>query len=73
MAYILKDPVFLATTVMAILVFLALRPRKRPNPPGPPAWPVIGNLLDLPKKESWKVYLDWGRQYSEYHCCFAPH
>jgi hypothetical protein len=66
MAHILEDPVFLATGVVAILAYLALRPRKQLNPPGPPGWPVIGNLLDLPKKEGWKVYLDWGKQYSQY-------
>ena len=66
MAHFLNGPIFFATGVGAVLTYLLLRPRRRQSPPGPPGWPVIGNMLDLPKKESWKVYLDWGKQYSSY-------
>jgi hypothetical protein len=37
-------------------------------PPGPAAWPVIGNLLDL-KEEGWcapALFRNWGRQFGEY-------
>ncbi|KAJ7233053.1 cytochrome P450 [Mycena rebaudengoi] len=31
-------------------------------PPGPPAWPVIGNILDIPAEYPWKVYRKWGQE-----------
>jgi hypothetical protein len=34
-------------------------------PPGPPAWPVIGNILDIPAEYPWKVYRKWGQEASE--------
>ena len=55
------------STAMALLaastLLVIFRSKKR-FPPGPPALPLLGNILDLPKRESWKVYLDWGRAYS---------
>ncbi|KAF7346386.1 O-methylsterigmatocystin oxidoreductase [Mycena sanguinolenta] len=38
--------------------------RHLPFPPGPPPYPLIGNLRDLPTKLSWLTYIKWGRQYS---------
>ncbi|KAF7346390.1 O-methylsterigmatocystin oxidoreductase [Mycena sanguinolenta] len=32
-------------------------------PPGPLAFPLIGNLRDLPTKLPWLTYADWGAQY----------
>lgn len=32
---------------------LASRRRTLPRPPGPPAWPVIGNLLRFPRRDMW--------------------
>jgi len=32
-------------------------------PPGPKSLPLIGNLLDVPKKDHWLRYLEWSRQY----------
>ncbi|TFY59479.1 hypothetical protein EVG20_g7774 [Dentipellis fragilis] len=45
-----------------IVVFLALaryllKPRRAaPLPPGPKGYPVIGNLLDMPKSKEWLVF-----------------
>ncbi|TFK53786.1 cytochrome P450 [Heliocybe sulcata] len=38
----------------------ALNPTGLPYPPGPKPSPIIGNLLDVPKKDSWKTYKSWG-------------
>ncbi|KAF9021651.1 hypothetical protein BDZ89DRAFT_1163664, partial [Hymenopellis radicata] len=49
----------LATVVLTVLVF----PKRRHSHPGPPGWPIIGNIFELPTKESWKAYLNWSKQY----------
>ncbi|KAF9026341.1 cytochrome P450 [Hymenopellis radicata] len=37
--------------------------KRRPPPPGPKGWPVIGNLFDLPKEKEWVTWAKWGDQY----------
>ncbi|EJT97960.1 cytochrome P450 [Dacryopinax primogenitus] len=39
--------------------------RKRRLPPGPPGYPVIGNLLDLPKEEDWLRFSEWQKVYGD--------
>ena len=36
-----------------------------PLPPGPPKWPVLGNLLDFPSNAEWETFERWGKEYSE--------
>ena len=58
---------------IAILIFLYLlvnfRGRRRRGglsyPPGPPSWPIIGNLLDIPKGKSWIAYVDMSKKYGK--------
>ncbi|ESK85020.1 cytochrome p450 [Moniliophthora roreri MCA 2997] len=33
-------------------------------PPGPRAWPIIGNIFDIPAKYPWKVCVQWARDYN---------
>jgi hypothetical protein len=39
------------------------RRRGLPYPPGPPPWPIIGNLFDVPKKAPWIGYADMSKKY----------
>lgn len=56
---------------LAILFFLYLLVNFRDHrrraglsyPPGPPPWPIIGNLLDLPKDMPWSAYTDMSKKY----------
>lgn len=34
--------------------------RKLPLPPGPKGWPIIGNLLEFPKKRRSEIFSKWG-------------
>ena len=35
----------------------------RPLPPGPRPLPVLGNLLDIPKRHPWRGYKEYSKQY----------
>ena len=53
------------------LVFLTLTisrflPRNRlPLPPGPPRKLLTGNFNQLPTRENWKTYAEWGKSYGK--------
>jgi hypothetical protein len=32
-------------------------------PPGPPGWPLIGNVLDMPHIRPWLTFAEWGKKY----------
>jgi hypothetical protein len=36
-----------------------------PYPPGPQGWPLIGNILDMPRIKPWLTFTEWGKKYGE--------
>ncbi|RDB16528.1 O-methylsterigmatocystin oxidoreductase [Hypsizygus marmoreus] len=34
-------------------------------PPGPHRWPIIGNLLDMPRETPWLTFSEWGRKHGD--------
>jgi cytochrome P450 len=54
-----------AAAGLAAVLFLRklLSNRGRRYPPGPKGWSVIGNLLDMPKSHSWRVFSEMGDTY----------
>jgi hypothetical protein len=52
-----------------LYLLLHFRDRRRrgalPYPPGPPSWPIIGNLLDIPRDLAWRGYTDMSKKYGE--------
>jgi hypothetical protein len=61
--HIIDLSVFLSF-LLACRAFHSYRRRKgRPFPPGPPGWPVIGNLLDLPPLSTWLAYTEFSKKY----------
>ncbi|KAF7346407.1 O-methylsterigmatocystin oxidoreductase [Mycena sanguinolenta] len=60
----------LALSIFSILLLGSLwkfisawQRRHLPFPPGPPPYPLIGNVRDFPKKLPWVTYANWGIQY----------
>ncbi|KAH6893747.1 cytochrome P450 [Coprinopsis sp. MPI-PUGE-AT-0042] len=52
--------------VSGALAVKVLRSRRQlPLPPGPKGLPLIGNVLQLPSEEPWKVYHAWAREYGD--------
>ncbi|KAH9901131.1 cytochrome P450 [Cubamyces lactineus] len=52
--------------VLGVLIWARGQRRNRlPHPPGPPALPVIGNLLDVPNPQAfpWDTYLNWSKEF----------
>ncbi|OJA17360.1 hypothetical protein AZE42_13844, partial [Rhizopogon vesiculosus] len=41
--------------------------KKNPAPyaPGPPGWPVIGNISDMPHVKPWLTLAEWGKKYGD--------
>ncbi|KAH9058249.1 cytochrome P450 [Lactarius vividus] len=58
------------STFLYILVAFRDHRRRRgsPYPPGPPSWPVIGNLLDVPKLSPWLAYANISKKYGDIVC-----
>jgi hypothetical protein len=52
---------------VSLYLLIVFRDRKRrgglPYPPGPPSWPIIGNILDIPTDAPWAVYADMSKKY----------
>jgi cytochrome P450 len=34
-------------------------------PPGPRGWPLIGNILDMPRIKPWLTFTEWGKKYGD--------
>jgi len=58
----------------SIYLVLVLRDHRRrrglPYPPGPPSWPIIGNLLDIPTRRAWVAYVEMSKRYGAGHISF---
>ncbi|KAG2153775.1 cytochrome P450 [Suillus bovinus] len=36
-----------------------------PYPPGPPGWPLIGNITDIPHNKPWLTFAKWSKTYGD--------
>ncbi|KAG0709796.1 cytochrome P450 [Suillus ampliporus] len=36
-----------------------------PYPPGPPGWPLVGNVTDIPHVRPWLTFAEWGKKYGD--------
>jgi hypothetical protein len=58
-------PLFISFCTIAFVHLLRRRRRALPFPPGPKGLPIIGNALDIPSKNQWLTYWQWGKTYSK--------
>ncbi|KAI0299715.1 cytochrome P450 [Multifurca ochricompacta] len=56
---------FVLILVLVTLHWASKRKTRLPLPPGPKGWPLIGNLLDIPKANFGKVYTEWAMKYGK--------
>ncbi|KAI9441790.1 cytochrome P450 [Lactarius indigo] len=63
------DSLALSAFLYLLLAFRDHRRRRGlPYPPGPPSWPIIGNLLDVPKLSPWLAYANMSKKYGDVLC-----
>jgi len=69
MQFFLIDAFDCFAALFFLYLLVLLRDRRRrgglPYPPGPPSWPIIGNLLDIPKDLASRVYTDMSKKYGK--------
>lgn len=46
--------------------FISSRKKKLPSPPGPQGWPILGNILDIPRSLAWVKYKALGDKYGQF-------
>lgn len=49
--------------VGAYLLKQVFKKKNPAYPPGPPGWPLIGNILDMPNVRPWLTFTEWGKKY----------
>ncbi|KAF5358754.1 hypothetical protein D9758_008596 [Tetrapyrgos nigripes] len=53
----------LALLLVGFIVNKVIRYRRLSLPPGPPGYPIIGNIFDIPRKREWVTYRDMSQKY----------
>ncbi|KAI0085090.1 cytochrome P450 [Irpex rosettiformis] len=60
------SPVIAIILVILSTTVLVLRHKRlRTLPPGPPGWPIIGNLFDIHQESPWIAYSNWSKTYGD--------
>jgi hypothetical protein len=73
----LTDVTWLDAFLACVGVYLAkqvfTKKNPAPYPPGPAGWPLIGNVLDIPRIKPCLTFAEWGEKYGECLPFFRNH
>ena len=76
MQFLLINAVDCLVVSLSLYLFVVFRDHRRRGglsyPPGPPSWPIIGNLLDVPKDAPWIGYADMSKKYGRHNILETP-
>ncbi|KAG0699878.1 cytochrome P450 [Suillus ampliporus] len=65
----LTNITWLEICLASVGVYLVKRAFTKKNParypPGPPGWPLIGNVTDMPHIKPWLTFAEWGKKYGD--------
>ena len=64
-SWLLLDAV-VAVVAVLFVDYVLKRKRRGSLPPGPRGWPLIGNVLDMPKSHEWKTFAQWGEKWGKH-------
>jgi hypothetical protein len=56
-------PSVVVLALALILLYWASKQSRLPLPPGPKGWPLIGNLIDVPRAKFVESYTKWAQKY----------
>lgn len=67
-------PSVVLVSILALAVALpvlryAARRRYSRFPPGPPGYPIIGNILDMPTSHEWRTFSQWSEEWGKLTSC----
>ncbi|KAG0702312.1 cytochrome P450 [Suillus ampliporus] len=55
----------LASAGVYLVKQVLTRKNPAPYPPGPPGWPLVRNLTDMPHIKPWLTFTEWGKKYGD--------
>ena len=61
-------PLVLLSLTLTFLKTVRNGKKNGPYAPGPKPKPLIGNMLDMPSKDSAQVFIQWGKKYQSMSC-----
>ncbi|KAG2131537.1 cytochrome P450 [Suillus cothurnatus] len=59
------DLLCLAGVGVYLIKQAVIKKNPTPYPPGPRGWPLIGNVLDMPRIKPWLTFTEWGQKYGD--------
>ena len=66
---VMLKPIFIVNIIALVAALVvakyATRRRRERVPPGPPGWPVIGNILDMPSSHEWRTFARWSEEWGK--------